>query len=187
MNLQHHFLIAMPTLEDPCFNHSVVYICEHNRNGTMGLVINKPLGELTVEEVLTKLDIYPTPKVSSIHLNNPVLDGGPLADDRGFILHTPRQKFSSSIQINEHVMITSSKDVLETLGTASQPSEALVALGYAGWDAGQLERELLENSWLTVEADTDILFHVPVNQRWQTAARKLGVNIHTIATQVGHA
>lgn len=187
MNLQHHFLIAMPSLDDPNFRHSVVYICEHNKNGTMGLVVNKPLGKLTVQEVLTKLDIYPTPKVSSNHLNNLVMDGGPLADDRGFILHTPVHCFSSSIQITEDVMITSSKDVLETLGTASQPSDVLVTLGYSGWEPGQLEKELLENSWLTVEADSDILFHTPIDKRWQAAARKLGINIHTIAREAGHA
>ncbi|AKJ41189.1 YqgE/AlgH family protein [Pragia fontium] len=187
MNLQHHFLIAMPTLEDPNFSHSVVYICEHNKNGAMGLVINKPLGHLIVQEILAKLDIDPIPRTSNLHLNSPVLDGGPLADDRGFILHTPMQKFSSSIQISDDVMITSSKDVLETLGTASQPPEALVALGYSGWEAGQLERELLQNSWLTVEADSNILFHTPIEQRWQAAAGKLGVNIHTIARHVGHA
>ncbi|GKX60896.1 YqgE/AlgH family protein [Leminorella grimontii] len=187
MNLQHHFLIAMPGLEDPRFAHSVVYICEHNRNGAMGLVINKPLGKLTVQEVLSRLDIDPVPKVSMTHLDSPVLDGGPLADDRGFILHTPKLGFASSIQICDDVMITSSKDVLETLGTASQPLETLVALGYSGWEGGQLEKELLENSWLTVEADSQILFRTPISQRWQTAAKKLGVNIHTIATQAGHA
>lgn len=187
MNLQNHFLIAMPSLEDPYFSRSVVYICEHNENGTMGVVINKPLEQLTVLEVLSKLHIDPTPKVSSLHLDQPVFDGGPLAEDRGFILHTPLQKFSSSIQLAESVMITTSKDVLETLGTASQPPEALVALGYSGWEAGQLESELLENSWLTVEADSQILFHTPIADRWQAAAQKLGIDIHTIATQVGHA
>ncbi|MDR0806775.1 MAG: YqgE/AlgH family protein [Enterobacteriaceae bacterium] len=187
MNLLHHFLIAMPTLDDSNFSRSVVYICEYHKNGAMGLVINKPVGDLTVWEVLDKLSIDPEPRVSNVHLNSLVMEGGPVATDRGFILHTPQQKFASSLQISNDVMITSSKDVLETLGTASQPPEALVALGYSGWDRGQLEKELLENSWLTVEADSDILFHTPIEQRWQAAARKLGIDIHTIARQAGHA
>lgn len=177
----------MPCLEDPYFSRSVVYICEHNENGSMGVVINKPLEDLTVIDVLSKLYIDLAPKVSILHLNQPVFDGGPLAEDHGFILHTPLQKFSSSIQLTESVMLTTSKDVLETLGTTSQPHESLVALGYSGWEAGQLENELLENSWLTVEADSQILFHTPIADRWQAAAQKLGIDIHTIATQVGHA
>lgn len=187
MKLQHHFLIAMPGLEDPRFAHTVVYICEHTQNGAMGLVINKPLGKLTVLDVLSQLNINPMPKDDMTHLNNPVLDGGPLAEDRGFVLHTPKSGFSSSIRLSDDVMITSSKDILETLGTASQPQQALVTLGYSAWEEGQLEKELLDNSWLTVEADCQILFHTPINQRWQAAAKKLGVNIHTIASQAGHA
>ncbi|SQI35897.1 Uncharacterized ACR, COG1678 [Leminorella richardii] len=187
MNLQHHFLIAMPGLEDPRFAHSVVYVCEHSKNGAMGLIINKPVAELTVRGMLSQLNIDQAFKVYPEHLNRPVLDGGPLADDRGFILHTPKPGFSSSIQISDDVMITSSKDVLETLGSASQPDETLVALGYSGWESGQLEKELMENSWLTVEADSQILFHTPIDLRWPAAAQKLGVNIHTISSQAGHA
>lgn len=187
MNLQHHFLIAMPSLQDPLFKRSVVYICEHNDDGAMGIVINKPVENFTVESVLHKLSILPENRDPAIRLDKPVFAGGPLADDRGFILHTPRDGFGSSIGISDHTMITTSKDVLETLGTAEQPDDVLVALGYAGWERGQLENELLENAWLTSPADSDILFHTPIANRWREAAKKLGIDIHNIANQAGHA
>ncbi|ATA26553.1 hypothetical protein BIY26_06670 [Brenneria goodwinii] len=187
MNLQHHFLIAMPALQDPVFKRSVVYICEHNEDGAMGLIINKPMEQFTVENVLKKLKINPTPRDPSINLDKPVFSGGPLADDRGFILHTPRSGFGSSISISEDTMITTSKDVLETLGTADQPENMLVALGYSAWEEGQLEDELLDNTWLTTPADKDILFNTPIAERWRAAAKKLGVDIHNIATEAGHA
>lgn len=187
MNLQHHFLIAMPSLQDPLFKRSVIYICEHNDDGAMGLVINKPVEQFTVESVLNKLKIMPTERDPAIRLDKPVFAGGPLADDRGFILHTPCEGFGSSISISEETMITTSKDVLETLGTPHQPLNVLVALGYAGWDKGQLEQELLENAWLTSPADSQILFSTPIALRWRDAAKKLGIDIHNIANEVGHA
>lgn len=187
MNLQHHFLIAMPSLQDPMFKRSVIYICEHNDDGAMGLVINKPVEQFTVETVLHKLKIMPSERDPAIRLDKPVFAGGPLADDRGFILHTPCEGFGSSIGISDETMITTSKDVLETLGTAQQPQDVLVALGYAGWDKGQLEQELLENAWLTIPADSDILFRTPIASRWREAARKLGIDIHNIANEAGHA
>jgi len=187
MNLQHHFLIAMPSLQDPLFKRAVIYICEHNDDGAMGLVINKPVEQFTVENVLDKLKIMPVERDPAIRLDKPVFAGGPLADDRGFILHTPCEGFGSSISISEDTMITTSKDVLETLGTPNQPHNVLVALGYAGWEKGQLEQELLENAWLTSPADSEILFNTPIAARWREAARKLGIDIHNIATEAGHA
>lgn len=166
---------------------SVIYICEHNEEGAMGLVINRPMEQFTVETVLQKLKITPSPRDPAIRLDKPVLAGGPLAEDRGFILHSPRLGFGSSIPISADTMITTSKDVLETFGTAEQPKNLLVALGYAGWQQGQLEQEVLDNAWLTIEADTDILFHTPIAERWQAAASKLGINIFNIAPQAGHA
>ncbi|MFI8417928.1 YqgE/AlgH family protein [Serratia sp. NPDC078593] len=187
MNLQHHFLIAMPTMQDPRFKHAVIYICEHNEDGAMGLVINKPMEQFTVESVLSKLQILPRERDPSIILDKPVFAGGPLADDRGFILHTPRSGFDSSIQISPDTMITTSKDVLETLGTPEQPQDVLVALGYAGWEKNQLEQEVLENVWLTCEADSDILFHTPIASRWREAANRLGIDIRRIANHAGRA
>ncbi|AVJ19187.1 YqgE/AlgH family protein [Serratia rhizosphaerae] len=187
MNLQHHFLIAMPTMQDPRFKRSVIYICEHNEEGAMGLVINKPVEQFTVESVLDKLKIAPAERDPAISLDKPVYAGGPLADDRGFILHTPQPGFDASIQISPETMITTSRDVLETLGTPEQPQEVLVALGYAGWEKGQLEQEVLENAWLTAEADSEILFHTPIANRWREAANRLGVDIRSIANHAGHA
>ncbi|MBU3895234.1 YqgE/AlgH family protein [Serratia rhizosphaerae] len=187
MNLQHHFLIAMPTMQDPRFKRSVIYICEHNEEGAMGLVINKPVEQFTVESVLDKLKIAPADRDPAISLDKPVYAGGPLADDRGFILHTPQPGFDASIQISPETMITTSRDVLETLGTPEQPQEVLVALGYAGWEKGQLEQEVLENAWLTAEADSEILFHTPIANRWREAANRLGVDIRSIANHAGHA
>ncbi len=187
MNLQHHFLIAMPSLQDPQFKRSVIYICEHDEKGAMGLVINKPLEQLTVETILEKLEIKSPSRDPAIRLDNVVLAGGPLAEDRGFILHSPQEGFASSIHISPETMITTSKDVLETLGTSGQPKNLLVALGYASWRQGQLEQELLDNVWLTTEADTHILFNTPIAERWQAAANKLGINIFNIAPQAGHA
>jgi len=187
MNLQHHFLIAMPSLDDPHFKRAVIYICEHNAEGAMGLVINKTVEEFSVATVLEKLDIYSSAASHSAPLDKPVFAGGPLADDRGFILHTPCPGFDSSVLISPTTMITTSKDVLESLGTANQPQDVLVALGYAGWGKGQLEQEVLDNAWLTIEADSHILFHTPIPDRWRQAASKLGIDIHGIANHAGHA
>lgn len=187
MNLQHHFLIAMPALDDPAFRRSVVYICEHNADGAMGIVINKPLDNLQIDGILEKLAIIPEPRDPHIRLDKPVFTGGPLADDRGFILHSPADTFSSSIHITDGVIITTSKDVLETLGTDRQPENILVALGYASWEIGQLEQEILENNWLTAPATTEILFKTPIAERWREAARLVGVDIHTMSAEAGHA
>ncbi|ATF91090.1 YqgE/AlgH family protein [Cedecea neteri] len=187
MNLQHHFLIAMPALQDPLFKRSVVYICEYNDEGAMGIIINKPLENLQVDGVLEKLKIEPDPRDATIRLDKPVFIGGPLAEDRGFILHSPPDNFGSSIRISDDTVITTSRDVLETLGTAKQPKEVIVALGYASWEKGQLEQEIMENSWLTAPASSEILFHTPISERWREAARLIGIDIHTMPSEAGHA
>ncbi|MGK9175015.1 YqgE/AlgH family protein [Yokenella regensburgei] len=187
MNLQHHFLIAMPALQDPLFRRSVVYICEYNDDGAMGLIINKPLENLKVEGVLDKLKIHPEERDPAIRLDKPVLLGGPLAEDRGFILHTPPNNFSSSIRVSDNTIITTSRDVLETMGTASQPKEVLVALGYSSWEKGQLEQEILDNAWLTAPADLNILFKTPIAERWREAAKLIGIDILTMPGVAGHA
>lgn len=187
MNLQHHFLIAMPGLQDPLFKRSVVYICEYNDEGAMGIIINKPLENLQVAGVLEKLKIKPEPLDPALRLDKPVFIGGPLAEDRGFILHTPPDVFASSIRISDNTLITTSRDVLETLGTRKQPSDVIVALGYALWEPGQLEEELLENVWLTAPADLNILFKVPIARRWCEAAKLIGIDILTMPADAGHA
>lgn len=187
MNLQHHFLIAMPSLQDPLFRRSVVYICEHNSDGAMGLIINKPLDNLTIEGVLEKLKIVPENRDEAIRLDKPVFVGGPLAEDRGFILHSPPAAFDSSIRICDDTVITTSRDVLETLGTEKQPSNVLVTLGYASWEEGQLEQELLDNAWLTAPADIKILFRTPIAERWREAAKLIGIDIFALTGEAGHA
>jgi len=187
MNLQHHFLIAMPALQDPLFKRSVVYVCEHNDEGAMGIIINKPLEDLQIKGVLEKLKITPEPVDPNIRLDKPVFVGGPLAEDRGFILHSPAETFGSSIHIADDVIITTSRDVLETLGTAKQPKNVLLALGYASWDKGQLEQEIMENSWLTAPANPDIIFRTPIAERWRESARLIGIDIHNMPTEAGHA
>ncbi len=187
MNLQHHFLIAMPALQDPLFRRSVVYICEHNDDGAMGIIINKPLDNLKISEVLEKLKITPEPRDPDIRLDKPVFLGGPLAEDRGFILHTPPDMFSSSIRISENTIITTSKDVLETLGTSAQPSDVLLALGYASWEKDQLEQEILDNAWLTAPATNKLIFHTPIAERWREAAKLIGIDIHNMPSEAGHA
>lgn len=187
MNLQHHFLIAMPALQDSIFRRSVVYICEYNDEGAMGIIINKPLENLQVEGILEKLKIVPEPRNPEIRLDKPVMLGGPLAEDRGFILHTPPSDFSSSIRISDNTVVTTSRDVLETLGTDRQPGNVLVALGYSSWEKGQLEQEILDNAWLTAPADQNILFRTPIADRWREAAKLIGIDIVTMPGVAGHA
>lgn len=187
MNLQHHFLIAMPGLQAPLFKRSVVYICEHNDEGAMGLIINKLMGNLTVEEILRKLKIASAPASGEIRLDNPVFTGGPLAEDRGFILHSSPNIYASSIQVSDDTVITTSRDVLESLGTHQQPEQILVALGYCAWEKQQLEEELLENAWLTTPASSTILFNTPIAERWHEAAKCIGIDIHNMTSDAGHA
>ncbi|PPI87838.1 YqgE/AlgH family protein [Candidatus Pantoea edessiphila] len=187
MNLQHHFLIAMPSLNEPFFKRSVIYICEHNENGAMGLIINKPIKNLTIEDILKKLKISIDDRDHNIKIDKPVFSGGPLAEDRGFILHSAQRIFNNSIYISETVVITTSKDVLEIIGSHLQPSDILVSLGYCAWEKNQLENEIMTNSWLTMPASNIILFQTPISERWSKAALSIGVNINNISSDTGHA
>lgn len=186
-NLKDYFLVATPNLQDYWFKKAVVYICEHNTTGAMGIIINKPIEKCTIETILNNLKIKSDERDPLISLNNPVFLGGPLLNDRGFILHTPKTGFGSSVNISSKTMITTSKDILETLGTSNQPKNILVALGYSGWSKGQLEQELIESSWIVVPANEQILFHTPIINRWSAAAKILGVNILNLTHQTGHA
>ncbi|MBT0585497.1 YqgE/AlgH family protein [Alteromonas oceanisediminis] len=181
---ENHFLIAMPTLDDPYFSRSLTYICEHNAEGAMGLVINQPT-TLSLAALLEQID--ESLPVEDDYADTIVLAGGPVAQDRGFILHTNQPGWSSSLQLTPEIMVTTSKDILPALATSAGPDKSIITLGYAGWTAGQLEQEIQENSWLTVEADLDILFNTPIHKRWQAAVNKLGVDIWQLAPNVGHA
>ncbi|GGD49431.1 YqgE/AlgH family protein [Lacimicrobium alkaliphilum] len=183
-SFENHFLIAMPSLEDPYFSRSLTYICEHNEHGAMGIVTNQPAG-LSLKEMLRQVD-------KDIEVNNDkaeqiVVAGGPVSQDRGFILHSTQPGWSSSMALTSEIMVTTSKDILGSLGNNKGPEKSLVALGYAGWSAGQLEEEIQENSWLLIEADTELLFDVPVHKKWEAAVKKLGVDIWQLAPGSGHA
>ncbi|GAA5190180.1 YqgE/AlgH family protein [Ferrimonas gelatinilytica] len=185
-SLEHHLLIAMPSLKDPYFTRSVTYLCEHSDEGAMGLIINRPV-DVTLDDLLRQMSVKESDFVLPPGVANQVLMGGPIKPDRGFVLHSAMEGLSSSHPLPEGLMLTTSKDVLATLGSDRAPRHALVALGYAGWDAGQLEQELAENAWLTIPADPDLLFNVPHDQRWELATRRLGVDVWQISSDVGHS
>lgn len=196
-SLENQLLIAMPALGDPYFNKTVTYICEHNEEGAMGLIINLPVN-LSLSDLLAQLEDdkgdtseqeakLERKNEHTDKLEQRVLSGGPVAQQRGFVLHSPQSCWSSSLELSNDIMITTSKDILMALGTAQAPEQFMVTLGYAGWGPGQLEEELKANSWLTTPADKEILFNTPVEQRWKKATEKLGIDIAHLSTDVGHA
>jgi len=182
-NLTNHFLIAMPQLEDPNFYHTATYICEHNEEGAMGLIINRPL-ELTLGEVLAHIDI---PVESEEIARIPVYYGGPVQEDRGFVLHHMTRRWESTLKITDELAVTTSRDILANIASGNGPDQFLVTLGYAGWGAGQLERELAENAWLSGPANPEILFNTPVAERWTAAAQSIGVDLNLLSGDTGHA
>ena len=183
VNLTDHFLIAMPTLEDPYFANSLVYVCEHNENGALGIIVNRPL-DLDLAGLFEKIDI----KLENTGLAKlPVYFGGPVQLDRGFVLHRPHGQWQSTLVVNSEIGLTSSRDVLSAVGSTGLPSEIIVTLGYSGWDAGQLEAELAQNSWLTVPAKPSILFELPPEERLPAAMQKLGVSFTQLSDVAGHA
>jgi putative transcriptional regulator len=180
--LTHQFLIAMPALADPNFFQTVTYISEHNANGALGLVINRPL-DLSLEELLDHLNIA----TARFDLTKtPIHYGGPVQPEQGFVLHSPIGHWNATLRVTDHIGITTSRDILQAVADGQGPDRLLVALGYAGWGPGQLERELAENSWLSSPADFDILFHTPSEQRWLAAAALLGINLNLLSTNAGH-
>ena len=208
INLTHHFLIAMPGLEDATFAKSVVYLCEHSERGALGLVINKP-SELSMTSLFDKVDL-PLHRLDLI--DAPVLQGGPVHTERGFVLHeamianppettteadalsavsepspTPESVYASTMTIPGGLEMTTSKDVLEALSTGAGPRRVLISLGYAAWGEGQLESELAENSWLTVAADTQVIFDTPIEQRYERAMALLGLAPWMLSSEVGHS
>jgi putative transcriptional regulator len=181
--LKHHFLIAMPHMDDPGFAQSVVYLLDHNERGAMGLVINQPSG-LNLADVLEQLRPDDSPAEHCQHLQ--IMRGGPVQTERGFVLHPAGYNFQATLDLGE-LSLSTSQDVLFAIADHGGPAKHLITLGYAGWDAGQLESELAENAWLSSPADPAILFDLPHGQRLQAAARQLGVNLDLLTRQVGHA
>lgn len=195
MNLTHHFLIAMPGLEDVSFAGSVVYLCEHSERGALGLIINKPT-DINLKNLFEKVDL----SLSRTDLSNaPVFLGGPVQTERGFVLHDPMRApdavaennasaYASTMHIPGGLLdMTTSRDVLEALSTGAGPRRVLVTLGYSSWAEGQLESELAENSWLTVGADLAVIFDIPVADRYDSALGLLGLQAWQIAPGAGHA
>ena len=182
-NLTNHFLIAMPGLEDPNFYRTVTYICEHSEQGTMGIVVNRPM-ELRLGEMFEQLDIASDKEEA---LDMPVYLGGPVQTDRGFVLHSGNHTWDSTLQITPDVSITTSKDILEAIALGEGPENVLVALGYAGWSGGQLEGEISANAWLSGPANDEILFQMPAGERWLAAARLLGIDMNLLSGEAGHA
>lgn len=181
-NLKDHFLIAMPALNDGIFAHSITYICEHNEQGAMGIVINHPL-DLSLDEIFQHLEIDNASK----HKER-ILAGGPVHMDRGFILHRRTdENWDSTLEVSDQISLTTSQDILTAIAHNEGPRDSIVALGYAGWGEGQLEHELAENAWLTAPADSDIIFNTPIEKRASAAAAKLGIDLALISPQVGHA
>ncbi len=182
-SLSNQLLIAMPGLRDPNFARGVTLLCQHGEEGAMGILINR-LSEYRLGDVLAQMDMYSAiPEVSDA----PVLIGGPVQPERGFVLHTPNGHWESSFRISEHVSVTTSRDILAAIASGEGPQHAIVALGYSGWGAGQLEQELMENHWLTAPADDHVLFETPLDQRWEAAAQLVGVNLFQMASHAGHA
>ena len=180
---KHHFLVAMPNLIDSFFYHSVVYLCEHDENGAMGIIINRPT-RIKLTELLNHLHIDNN---SDWAQNRTVLFGGPVKKDQGMVLHDGGQHWKSTLAVDEQLFLTTSSDILQDLGSSKGPQNALVTLGYAGWGEGQLEQELAENSWLTVPASHALLFDTPAEQRWEASAKLLGIDIHLMSNHTGHA
>ncbi|OUS09191.1 hypothetical protein A9Q90_04155 [Gammaproteobacteria bacterium 54_18_T64] len=186
-NLRGQLLIAMPGLLDPNFVHSVVYICQHSAEGAMGIAINRPLG-LPLSQVFEQLNLDYIPKNGTQTL----LCGGPVEEQQGFVLHRPAQKqWQATAAISEEILLTTSRDIIDDMASNQGPDATLVALGYAGWVAGQLEQELLDNAWLTVPANGELLpqllFDTPLEQRADLAAASIGVNLSQLSNSTGHA
>lgn len=186
--LKNHFLIAMPQLDDPNFEHSVTYILEHNEDGAIGLMLNRPVS-ISYTDVLEDLGIVTKGIETEIQLSrqHQIVAGGPVQTEAGFILHpTPESHYNASTALQQGLWLTTSKDILEAIAEGTGPSQSLMALGYAGWSPGQLEQELAQNSWLSIPASTDIIFDVPFELRWQAAAQSLGVDIRLLSGEAGH-
>ena len=182
-SLRGHFLLSMPGITEGIFANSITYLCEHSADGAMGIVINHPL-DLCVEEVLEHLNLSADGRLRK----TPVMAGGPVRMDRGFILHPPtEQAWEATLEVSRDICLTTSRDILTAIADNRGPDNMLIALGYAGWEAGQLEEELTKNNWLTLPADSAIIFDTPFHLRIRTAAAKLGIDINLISAEAGHA
>ena len=181
--LTNQLLIAMPGMADPNFSTTVTLICEHNDEGALGIVINRPL-TLKLAGLFEQLSVDdPDPEVAEF----PVLAGGPVGTERGFVLHGSGWTYENTLPVSEDIQLTLSRDVIDAMASGQGPDKSLVALGYAGWQPGQLEDEMLANSWLNVPATPELVFDTPYSERWDYAARTLGIDIARMSSDAGHA
>jgi putative transcriptional regulator len=182
-SLANSLLVAMPSLADGNFTQSVTLVCEHSDKGALGIVLNKPL-DMKLGDVLAQMKL--DPQQADIG-ERPVLRGGPVHTDRGFVLHRPGGEWDSTHKISDFVQVTTSRDILAAIARGEGPRDAFVALGYAGWEPGQLEREILDNAWLAVPMNEQLVYEVPFEQRWQAAWQLLGVHSSRVSLVAGHA
>jgi len=183
VNLTDHFLIAMPNMVDPYFSRTLTYICEHNDQGALGVVVNRPI-EMTLSALFERLSLT---LASEELANTPVYFGGPVQTDRGFVLHQPVGGWQSTLTVQDRVGLTTSKDILEAVSSGCGPEKLLVTLGYSGWAPGQLENEIKQNAWLTVIAQDTILFDVAAEDRLPAAMKLLGISFASLSDEAGHA
>jgi len=182
--LKHQFLIAMPHMEDPNFARTLTYIVEHTANGAMGLTLNRPLPDLNLADILEQLRA--DMPIAELCQHVPVYGGGPVMTDRGFVLHPDGMNFDATVALEDGLALSTSADVLFSIAQGRGPTRSLICLGYAGWEAGQLEAEMAENAWLTCPYSAHILFQTPSELRLDAAAKHLGVNLNLLSTQAGH-
>ena len=183
-SLQNYFLVAMPLLSDFNFSRAVVYVCAHNSEGAMGVIINRPISGLFVADVFKQMNISLDKGI--VIPDRTVYLGGPIQPERGFILHRPNTSWESTLITSSELALTSSQDILHAIGKEGRPSEFMIILGYAGWTAGQLEDEIARNYWLTSNVDPAVLFQTEVDARWRAAAALLGVDISCLSSETGH-
>jgi len=182
VNLTHHFLIAMPNMVDPNFNGTLTYICDHGKQGALGVVVNRPI-DLDLSTLFEQIGLSLPENLQ----RQTVYFGGPVQTERGFVLHSPPQVYSSTLAVSDSVNLTTSKDVLEAVSQGSGPEKFMVSLGYAGWSAGQLEDEIKQNAWLSVAADPQVIFDTPPEDRLPAAMRLLGIDFASLSDEAGHA
>lgn len=181
--LERQFLIAMPGMADPNFSRGVTLLCQHNEEGALGITVNR-VSEFVLEDVLEQLDIEcADPEIAA----TPVYAGGPVHPERGFVLHSTDRQWDATVAVGSEIYVTTSRDVLEAIAAGEGPEKYLVALGYAGWDSGQLESEMRENAWLSVMARAEILFDLPPDARWEQAVASLGIDFASLQPAGGHA
>jgi putative transcriptional regulator len=183
VNLTHHFLIAMPGMADPNFAQTLTFVCEHSPDGALGVVVNRPI-DMTLAALFEQIDVAAPARGLG---DAPVMFGGPVQVDRGFVLHRPLGNWQSTLAVSDEIGLTTSKDILEAVARGEGPTSLIVTLGYAGWSAGQLERELAANAWLTVAADPGVVFDTPVEHRLPAAMRLLGIDPSMLSEDAGHA